>query len=192
MTLIMSDPRLQPLFDQLKNSMDAAVEHAASEFTKIRAGKAHPSMLDAVKVEYYGQLVPVSQVANINTPDARSIAIQPWEKNMIQAIEKGIIIANLGFAPSNDGAVIRISLPPLTEERRKEIVKKVKAEAEHAKVQVRNIRKDINEGIKKAQKDGVPEDDAKTAETQVQKTTDAYIKKIDELCAAKEADLMQV
>jgi ribosome recycling factor len=188
----MSDPRLQPLFDQLKKSMDAAVDHAATEFTKIRAGKAHPSMLDVVKVDYYGQLVPVSQVANINTPDARSIAIQPWEKNMIQAIEKGIIISNLGFAPSNDGLMIRISLPPLTEERRKEIVKKVKAEAESAKVQVRNIRKDTNEAIKKVQKDGVPEDDAKAAEAQVQKTTDNYIKKIDELCAAKEADLMQV
>ena len=111
---------------------------------------------------------------------------------MIQAIEKGIIIANLGFAPSNDGATIRISLPPLTEDRRKEIVKKVKAEAEHAKIQVRNIRKEVNEGIKKSQKDGVPEDDCKTAEQQVQKTTDTYIKKIDDLCAAKEADLMQV
>ena len=135
----MSDPRLKPLFDLLKESMDAAVDHAATEFTKIRAGKAHPSMLDAVKVDYYGSLVPISQVANINTPDARSIAVQPWEKNMIQAIEKGIIIANLGFAPSNDGATIRISLPPLTEDRRKEIVKKVKAEAENAKIQVRNI-----------------------------------------------------
>jgi ribosome recycling factor len=188
----MSDPRLKPLFDLLKESMDAAVDHAATEFTKIRAGKAHPSMLDAVKVDYYGSLVPISQVANINTPDARSIAVQPWEKNMIQAIEKGIIIANLGFAPSNDGATIRISLPPLTEDRRKEIVKKVKAEAEHAKIQVRNIRKEVNEGIKKSQKDGVPEDDCKTAEQQVQKTTDTYIKKIDDLCAAKEADLMQV
>ncbi len=189
---IMSDPRLQPLFDLLKKNMEEAVDHAAVEFTKIRAGKAHPSMLDSVKVEYYGQLVPISQVGNINTPDARSITVQPWEKNTLQAIEKGIIIANLGFTPSNDGAMIRISLPPLTEERRKEIVKKVKAEAENAKVQVRNIRKEINEGIKKAQKEGVPEDDCKTAEQQVQKTTDNFIKKIDELCATKEAELMQV
>jgi ribosome recycling factor len=188
----MNDPRLKPLFDHLKEAMDHAVDHAATEFTKIRAGKAHPSMLDAVKVDYYGSLVPVSQVGNINTPDARTLTIQPWEKNILQAIEKGIIIANLGFTPSNDGLVIRINLPMLTEERRKEIVKKVKHEAEFAKVSIRNIRKEVNEGIKKAQKDGVPEDDCKVAEQQVQKTTDAYIKKIDDLTAAKEADLMHV
>jgi ribosome recycling factor len=182
----MSDPRLKPLFDHLKEAMDHAVDHAANEFTKIRAGKAHPSMLDSVKVDYYGSLVPVGQVANINTPDGRTLTVQPWEKNMISAI------ANLGFAPSNDGLMIRINLPMLTEERRKEIVKKVKHEAEFAKVAIRNIRKDVNEGIKKAQKDGVPEDDAKTAEAQVQKTTDTYIKKIDDLTAAKEADLMHV
>ncbi|MBC7381642.1 MAG: ribosome recycling factor [Bacteroidia bacterium] len=188
----MSDPRLKPLFDSLKESMDNAIDHAASEFTKIRAGKAHPSMLDAVKVDYYGQLVPISQVANINTPDARSITVQPWEKSMLQTIEKGIVIANLGFNPTNDGLMIRISLPPLTEDRRKEIVKKVKIESENAKIAIRNIRKDINEAVKKAQKEGVPEDDAKTAEQQVQKTTDTYIKKIDDLTAAKEADLMHV
>jgi ribosome recycling factor len=188
----MSDPRLKPLFDHLKEAMDQAVDHAGNEFTKIRAGKAHPSMLDSVKVEYYGSLVPVSQVANINTPDGRTLSVQPWEKNTIQAIEKGIIIANLGFTPSNDGSTIRINLPMLTEERRKDIVKKVKHEAEFAKVAIRNIRKDVNESIKKAQKDGVPEDDAKTAEAQVQKTTDIYIKKIDDLTAAKEADLMTV
>lgn len=188
----MNDPRLKPLFDHLKEAMDHAVDHAASEFTKIRAGKAHPSMLDAVKVDYYGQLVPISQVANINTPDARSLTVQPWEKSMIAAIEKGIIIANLGFTPTNDGIMIRINLPILTEERRKEIVKKVKHEAEVAKVTIRNIRKEVMEGVKKAQKDGVPEDDAKAAEVQVQKQTDNYIKKIDDLTAAKEADLMHV
>jgi len=149
-------------------------------------------MLDAVKVDYYGQLVPLNQVGSVNTPDARTITITPWEKNMLQAIEKGIIISNLGFAPSNDGTMIRVILPPLTEERRKEIVKKVKAESENAKVAVRNIRKDINESIKKLQKEGLPEDDAKTAEQQVQKTTDGYIKRIDELTAAKEAELMHV
>lgn len=176
----------------MKEAMDHAVDHAAAEFAKIRAGKAHPSMLDSVRVDYYGSLVPLSQVANINTPDARSISIQPWEKSMLPAIEKGIVISNLGFAPSNDGTLIRINLPILTEERRKEIVKKVKHEAELAKVAVRNIRKDIMEGMKKAQKDGVPEDDVKVAEQQVQKTTDAYIKKIDDLTAAKEADLMHI
>jgi ribosome recycling factor len=188
----MSDPRLKPVFDQLKDAMDKAVEHAASEFTKIRAGKAHPSMLDAVKVDYYGNLVPLNQVGNVNTPDAKTITVQPWEKAMLQPIEKGIIIANLGLQPTNDGNIIRISLPPLTEERRKETVKKVKGEAEHAKVAIRNIRKDANEAIKKLQKEGLPEDEAKSAEQQVQKTTDNYIKKIDDLTAQKEAELMHV
>lgn len=188
----MNDPRLKPLFDLMTEGMDKAIDHAAQEFTKIRAGKAHPSMLDAVKVDYYGQLVPLNQVGNVNTPDAKTISVQPWEKGMIQAIEKGIIMANLGLNPTNDGAIVRVNLPPLTEERRKEIVKKVKAEAEHAKVGIRNIRKDVNEGIKKAQKDGVPEDECKQAEQHVQKTTDTYIKKIDELTAAKEAELMTV
>ena len=188
----MSDPRLQPLFDHLKEAMDNAVDHAANEFTKIRAGKAHPSMLDAVKVDYYGSLVPVSQVANINTTDARTITVQPWEKNTLQAIEKGIIIANLGFNPSNDGSIIRVILPPLTEERRREIVKKVKGESETAKIAIRNIRKDVNEAIKKLQKEGLPEDEAKTAEASVQKTTDSFIKKIEDLLAVKEAEIMQV
>ncbi len=188
----MSDPRLKPVLDNLKQMMDGAIDHAISEFAKIRAGKAHPSMIDAVKVEYYGSLVPVSQVANISTPDAKSITIQPWEKNMFQAIEKGIIISNLGFNPTNDGTIIRIMLPPLTEERRKEIAKKAKAESENAKVAVRNIRKDVNETIKKLQKDGLPEDEAKTAEASVQKTIDLYIKKIDDLLTVKEAEIMHV
>jgi ribosome recycling factor len=149
-------------------------------------------MLDAVKVDYYGSLVPLSQVANVNTPDAKTLAIQPWEKSMLQAIEKGIIISNLGFNPSNDGTMIRVILPPLTEERRKEIVKKVKGEAENAKITGRTLRKDANENIKRLQKDGLPEDEAKGGETQVQKITDAYIKKIDELTAAKEAEVMHV
>jgi ribosome recycling factor len=188
----MSDPRLKPVFDSLKEQMDKAVDHASSEFSKIRAGKAHPSMLDSVKVDYYGQLVPLNQVASVNTPDSRTISIQPWEKAMLAPIEKGIIISNLGFNPANDGVVIRVILPPLTEERRKEIVKKVKGESETAKVAIRNIRKDINENIKKLQKDGLPEDDAKTAEASVQKTTDSYIKKVDDLTAAKEAEVMHV
>jgi ribosome recycling factor len=188
----MSDPRLKQVLDHLKEGMDKAIDHAASEFSKIRAGKAHPSMLDAVKVDYYGSLVPLSQVANVNTPDAKTLAIQPWEKSMLQAIEKGIIISNLGFNPSNDGTMIRCILPPLTEERRREIVKKVKAEAENAKITGRNLRKDANESIKRLQKEGLPEDEAKVGETQVQKTTDAYIKKIDELTAAKEAEVMHV
>jgi ribosome recycling factor len=188
----MSDPRLKEVYDGLKAAMDKAIDHAATEFSKIRAGKAHPSMLDAVKVDYYGSLVPLSQVANVNTPDAKTIAIQPWEKSMLQAIEKGIIISNLGFNPSNDGTMIRVILPPLTEERRKDIVKKVKGEAENAKVTIRNIRKDANETIKRLQKEGLPEDEAKGGEANVQKSTDAYIKKIDDLTAAKEAEVMHV
>lgn len=176
----------------MKVTMDKAIDHAASEFTKIRAGKSHPSMLDSVKVEYYGDIVPLNQVGNITTPDARTISVQPWEKSLLQAIEKGIVIANLGFTPTNDGTIIRITLPMLTEERRKEIVKRVKGESETAKVAIRNIRKDVNEAIKKLQKEGLPEDEAKTAEAQVQKNTDAYIKKIDELTAAKEAEVMHV
>lgn len=188
----MSDPRLKPVFDALNDQMNKAVDHAASEFTKIRAGKAHPSMLDSVKVDYYGNLVPLNQVGNVSTPDAKTIVVQPWEKAMLQAIEKGIIISNLGLQPTNDGNIVRISLPPLTEERRKETVKKVKAEAEQAKVAIRNIRKDANEQVKKLQKEGLPEDEAKGAEQQVQKTTDNFIKKIDELTAAKESELMTV
>jgi len=188
----MNDPRLKPLFEEMNEAMHKAIDHAAHEFTKIRAGKAHPSMLDSVKVDYYGNLVPINQVGNISTPDAKTITVQPWEKSMLQAIEKGIIIANLGLNPTNDGNLVRINLPPLTEERRKEIVKKVKGESEQAKVAIRNIRKDINEGIKKAQKDGVPEDECKSAEQHVQKTTDNFIKKIDDLTAAKESELMTV
>jgi len=188
----MSDLRLKTVFDDMKAAMDKAIDHAANEFTKIRAGKSHPSMLDSVKVEYYGDMVPMSQVANISTPDARTITVQPWEKTVLQAIEKGIVIANLGFTPSNDGSIIRITLPMLTEDRRKEIVKKVKAEAEAAKVAVRNIRKEVNENIKRLQKDGLPEDEAKVAEAQVQKNTDVNIKRIEDLTAAKEAEVMHV
>ncbi len=188
----MSDPRLKTILDSMKDGMDKAIEHAQNEFSKIRAGKAHPSMLDSVKVDYYGNLVPITQVGNINTPDAKSIVVQPWEKNMLQAIEKGIIIANLGFNPSNDGSIIRVILPALTEDRRREIVKKVKAESENAKVGIRNIRKEVNEAIKKIQKEGLPEDEAKTGEANVQKTTDTYIKKIEDLLVIKEAEIMQV
>ncbi len=188
----MSDPRLTPVFNELKTAMDKAVDHASSEFAKIRAGKAHVSMLDSVKVDYYGNLVPLNQVANVSTTDAKTITVQPWEKSMLQAIEKGIIVANLGFNPTSDGIVVRVSVPALTEDRRKDIVKKVKAEAEHAKVAVRNIRKDVNEAIKVLQKAGLPEDEVKVAETQVQKTVDEYIKKIDTITASKEVELMTV
>lgn len=188
----MSDPRLKEIFDSLSSAMEKAIDHAAAEFAKIRAGKAHPSMVDSVKVESYGSLMPLNQVANVSTPDAKSIVIQPWDKSMLQDIEKGIVIANIGLQPTNDGNVIRITLPPLTEERRKETVKKVKGEAENAKVAIRNLRKDANEAVKRLQKEGLAEDEAKGGEQNIQKTTDNYIKKIDDLTAAKEAELMHV
>ncbi|MCO4292688.1 ribosome recycling factor [Solitalea sp. MAHUQ-68] len=178
--------------DDAKEHMEKTVEHTDSELLKIRAGKAMPTMVDGVHVDYYGSMVPISQVANINTPDARTIVIQPWEKTMISPIEKAIMEANLGFNPQNDGIVVRINVPPLTEERRKDLVKKVKAEAEQGKVTVRNIRKDANEKIKKLSKDGVSEDEIKGGEAEVQKLTDAYIIKIDKLVEIKEKDILTV
>ncbi len=188
----MSDPRLTPVFDDLKAAMEKAVDHASSEFSKIRAGKAHVSMLDSVKVDYYGNLVPLNQVGNVSTTDAKTITIQPWEKAMLQPIEKGIIVANLGFNPTNDGTVIRVAVPALTEERRKDIVKKVKAEAEHAKVAIRNDRKLVFDTFKRLQKEGLPEDEIKVAEQQAQKTIDSYIKKVDDITHAKEVEIMTV
>lgn len=186
------DDRLKKLIEEAKDAMSKAVDHVENELTKIRAGKASPQMLDSVHVDYYGTPTPIAQVANVNTPDARTIVVQPWEKNLISAIEKAITDANLGLNPQNDGMVIRLAIPPLTEERRKDLVKRVKAEGEAGKVAVRNIRKDVNEKIKKQQKEGVAEDDAKTAEAEVQKVTDSYIVKVDKHIEVKEKDIMTV
>ena len=186
------DDRLKILIEEAKDTMSKAVDHVESELTKIRAGKANPQMLDSVHVDYYGTPTPIAQVANVNTPDARTIVVQPWEKNLIAAIEKAITDANLGLNPQNDGIVIRLSIPPLTEERRKDLVKRVKAEGEAGKVAIRNIRKDVTEKIKKQQKEGVAEDDAKTAEAEVQKVTDSYIVKVDKHIEVKEKDIMTV
>lgn len=175
-----------------KSGMDKTIDHLKSEFLKLRAGKALPSMLDSIMVEYYGSKVPLSQVANVNTPDAKTIIVQPWEKNLISDIEKAIMAANLGMNPQNDGNQIMIHLPPLTEERRQQIVKQTRAEAEHAKIGVRNVRKEANEQVKKLQKSGLSEDDAKSAETDIQKATDEYIKKIDALTADKEKEVLTV
>ncbi|GAA3977223.1 ribosome recycling factor [Mucilaginibacter dorajii] len=175
-----------------KASMDRAIEHADNELNKIRAGKASPAMLDDVKVDYYGTPTALSQVGSINTPDARTIVIQPWEKSLLTAIEKAIKEANLGVNPQNDGIIIRINVPPLTEERRRDLVKKAKGEAETGKVAIRNIRKDANEKIKKLKSEGVSEDEIKVGEAEVQKLTDAYIIKIDQLSDAKEKDIMTV
>ncbi|MEN0056280.1 MAG: ribosome recycling factor [Mucilaginibacter sp.] len=175
-----------------KALMDKAINHADSELNKIRAGKANPSMLDDVVVDYYGSPTPLSQIGSVNTPDARTIVVQPWEKSLLPAIEKAIKEANLGVNPQNDGIIIRINVPPLTEERRRDLVKKAKGEAETGKVAVRNIRKDANEKIKKLKTEGVSEDEIKTGEAEIQKLTDAYIVKVDQLSEAKEKDIMTV
>ncbi len=180
------------ILDSTKESMEGSIAHLEKEFLNIRAGKASPAMLGGVKVDYYGSATPLSQVANINVPDARTITVQPWEKSMLQPIEKAITIANLGFNPMNNGENIIISVPALTEERRRDLVKQAKSEAEDAKIGVRNARKDANNDIKKLEKDGVSEDACKSAEEDVQKLTDSYIKKIDELLAHKEAEIMKV
>lgn len=175
-----------------KALMDKAIAHADNELNKIRAGKASPSMLDDVMVDYYGTATPLSQVGSVNTPDARTIVIQPWEKSLLGPIEKAIMEANLGINPQNDGVIIRINVPPLTEERRRDLAKKAKAEAETGKIAIRNIRKDANEKIKKLKTEGVSEDDIKVGEAEVQKLTDAYIIKVDQLSEAKEKDIMTV
>jgi ribosome recycling factor len=173
-------------------SMDKAIDHCDSELNKIRAGKASPSMLDDIMVDYYGSPTPLNQVGSVNTPDARTIVIQPWEKSLLSAIEKAIMEANLGVNPQNDGIIIRINVPPLTEERRRDLVKKAKAEAETGKIAIRNIRKDANEKIRKLKTEGVSEDEMKTGEAEIQKLTDAYIIKVDVLSEAKEKDIMTV
>jgi ribosome recycling factor len=175
-----------------KAAMDRAIEHADGELNKIRAGKASPSMLDDVYVDYYGTATPLSQVGTVNTPDARTIVVQPWEKSLLTAIEKAIMEANLGVNPQNDGVIIRINVPPLTEERRRDLAKKAKGEAENGKIAIRNVRKDANEKIRKLKADGVSEDEMKTGEAEIQKLTDAYIVKIDQLSDAKEKDIMTV
>jgi ribosome recycling factor len=172
--------------------MKKAINHLETELIKIRAGKANPQMLDSIVVDYYGSPMPINQVANISVMDARTLTIQPWEKNMLQPIERAIINANIGVTPQNDGAIIRLFLPPLTEERRKELVKKCQAEGEHSKVAVRNIRRDAIESIKKLQKTGLSEDAAKDSEAEVQQVTDKFISAIEKHLALKEKEIMAV
>lgn len=178
--------------EDASDSMQKAITHTESELTKIRAGKAMPSMLDGINVDYYGTPTPLSQVANINTPDPRSLVIQPWEKSLLGAIEKAIIDSNIGLNPQNDGNIIRLAVPPLTEERRRDLVRKVKDEAEKGKIAVRNIRKDANDSIKKLKNDGISEDEIKVGEAEVQKLTDSFIVKVDKLAEVKEKDIMTV
>ncbi len=175
-----------------EEKMELAVEYLGESLDHIRAGKANAKIIDGIRVEYYGSHVPISNVANVSVPDARTIAITPWEKNMFKEIEKAIINSDLGITPENNGEVIRLCIPPLTEERRKALVKQSKNEAEQAKISVRNARRDAIEGLKKAVKNGMPEDVSKDGEDKVQKMHDKYMKKIDEIFAAKEKEILTV
>lgn len=175
-----------------KEGMDHTVEHLQKELLKIRAGKATPDMLSGLDVPYYGSQTPLNQVANVSTSDSRTLVIQPWEKSMIQPIEKAIMEANLGFTPQNDGDVIRINIPALTEERRKQLVKQVKSAAEDSKVGLRSVRRDAMEHIKKAVKEGYPEDAGKRMEEEIENMTKSYSGKIDQLVEGKEKDIMTI
>ena len=181
---------LQFILDTAKEAMQAAIKHLEKQLVNIRAGKASPAMLGSVMIDYYGSQTPINQVANVNTPDGRTITVQPWEKNMLHEIERGIMIANLGFNPMNNGESIIINVPPLTEERRKTLAKQAKAEAEDAKVGVRNARKEANNDIKKLE--DTSEDAKKNAEIDVQEMTDRYVKKIDDIFDNKEKEIMTV
>lgn len=180
------------IMDDMDASMKKAISHLEAELIKIRAGKASPNMVDGIMVDYYGSPTPINQVANITVADARTLGIQPWEKNMIHAIERAILAANIGITPQNDGNLIRLFLPPLTEERRKELFKKAGAEGEHSKVAIRNIRRDAIEEIKSLQKEGLSEDLAKDSEAEVQDTTNRYIVLVDKHLAAKEKEMMAI
>jgi ribosome recycling factor len=173
-------------------SMTKAISHLEAELVKLRAGRANPQMFDGLVVDYYGSPTAIAQVANISVADARTLTIQPWEKNMLQPIERSIIAANIGVTPQNDGSIIRIFLPPLTEERRREIVKRVQGEGEQSKVAIRNIRRDAIEGIKKMQKNGLSEDMATDAEAEVQDITNRFIALVDKHLASKEKEIMSV
>ena len=182
----------QTCLQQAKDSMNATVAHFDKELQKVRAGKASPQMLDGIKVDYYGNPTPIDQVANVNTPDAHQIIIQPWERNMLPVIEKAILAANIGVTPQNNGEFIRLVVPAPTEERRKELVKKAKQEAEQTKVAIRNIRRTANDDAKKLKDEGVEEDAVKKLEADIQKATDEAIGKVDKIIEAKEKEIMTV
>jgi ribosome recycling factor len=175
-----------------KITMEKAVEHCDAELLKIRAGKASPNMLDGIMVDYYGNPTPLQQVGSVTTPDARTLVVQPWEKSLLSPIERAIIDSNVGLNPQNDGVMIRLNVPPLTEERRKDLFKRAKEEAEKGRVAIRNIRKDINGKIQRLKSEGISEDEIKGGEAEVQKLTDGFIVKVDKLVEAKEKDIMTV
>lgn len=178
--------------EEAKEGMQNALHHLEKEIQKLRAGKASPQMLDGVRIDYYGVMTQIDQTANISSPDARQIIVQPWDKSVLGLIEKAIQAANLGFNPKNEGEILRIVVPPLTEERRRDLVKKAKAEAENAKISIRNIRRNANETAKQLKKDGVPEDEVEKLETDIQKLTDDFISKVDKILEIKEKDIMTV
>jgi ribosome recycling factor len=178
--------------EETRESMQTAIVHLEKEFQKIRTGKASPQMLDGIRIDYYGAMTPLDQLSNINTPDPKQIIVQPWDKSVLSLIEKAILAANLGFNPKNEGEVLRIIVPPLTEERRKDLVKKARNEAENAKVSIRNIRRLSNETAKKLEKQGVPEDDIKKLEHDIQTETDLHVSKVEKLLELKEKDIMTV
>ncbi len=184
--------QVDKIISNTESLMQKALSHLEGELIKIRAGKANPQMLDGLTVEYYGAPTPLNQVANVTVTDARTLTLQPWEKPMIAVIERAIMQANLGVTPQNDGVVIRLFLPPLTEERRKELVKKVNAEGENGKVAVRNVRREAIEQIKKMQKEGLSEDVVKESETRIQGITDKYIVQVDQHCKDKDKEIMTI
>ena len=175
-----------------EEKMEKSIDALLNEYASIRAGRANPHVLDKIKVDYYGTPTPIQQVGNISVPEARMILIQPWDKNMLRPIEKAIIDSNIGLTPSNNGEQIRLTIPPLTEERRKELVKQVRAEAETARISLRNARRDAVEAFKKAQKEGMPEDESKDGETQSQKLLEKFSKTLDEALSKKEKEIMTV
>ncbi len=178
--------------DEAKEKMGKAVNHLQDELMRIRAGKATPSLLDGIAVDYYGVITPLSQVSNISTPDAKTIVIQPWDKSMIEAIQKAIMQANIGLNPANNGEMIRVIVPPLTEERRRDIVKQIKLLGENTKISIRNARREAKDEFKNLQKEGFAEDLAKDAEAEVQEITDDYTKKVDDMLASRETDIMTI
>ncbi len=183
---------LEFYLEEAKDHMEKSIQHVLHALAKIRAGRAMPSMLDGLMVDYYGNPTPISQMASVNTPDAKTLVIKPWEKNMLPEIERAIINSDLGLNPQNDGEIVRLNIPPLTEERRKNLVKQSRTEAEHGKVSVRNVRKDAKDHFKKLLKEHISEDEVKNAEMTVQEFTDDCIKKIDALLAKKEEEIMTV
>ena len=187
----MSD-ELNIIQESAQENMDRAISHLETELVEVRAGKANPNLVDGIVVDYYGTPTLISQVGNVSVADARTLTIQPWEKNMLQPIERAIIAANIGINPQNDGNMIRLFMPPLTEERRRELVKRAQGEGEHSKVAIRNIRRDAMEAVKKLQKNGLSEDVCKDAEKNIQEMTDRYITLVDKHLAAKEKEIMTV